>query len=170
LAFVAGIVHRQEMSLPVNPAKVLRLFAPLWLLLALSLWLHWSAWQTKPALLASIALLPIAAAFATALMREQWRLELTGDALIHHTLGRRERFEWRRMGPIELTPAPVVELIVGRTFWFAFPLDAPRTAEERASAFTGRRILCVFGDLPPIDTIAQIEAWRTLRSAPAVSR
>jgi hypothetical protein len=157
------------MILPVNPAKVLRLFAPIWLLLALSLWLYWGAWQSKPVLFASIASLPIAAAFATAFMRARWRLELTGDALIHHTLGRRERFEWARMGPIELKRAPVSNFLFGRTFWFAFPLDGPRTVEERASAVLGRRILCVFGDHSAADTIAQIEAWRALH-APAAPR
>jgi hypothetical protein len=50
-----------------------------------------------------------------------------------------------------------------RTFWFAYPLDGARTLEEHASALIGRRLLCVFGDKSPADTIADIEAWRVLR-------
>lgn len=155
------------MSLPVHPVKVLRLFAPLWALLALSLWLHWEAWQAKPLLFAALAALPFAAAFASALMRERWRLELTADALIHHTLGRTERFEWTRMGPLEMRSAPLPAILFVRSFWFAFPLDAPRALEERAGKFLGRRILCVFGDLSPAETIKQIEDWRALYASNA---
>lgn len=150
------------MSLPINPAKVLRLFAPLWALLALSLWVHWQAWQSKPILLGAIAFLPLAAAGAAGLMRERWRLELTPDALIHHTLGRSERFEWARMGPVQLRPAPVSHLLFLRSFWFAYPLDAPRTLGERGAKLLGRRLLCVFGDHTPAETIKQIEDWRAL--------
>jgi hypothetical protein len=60
--------------------------------------------------------------------------------------------------------------LFARTLWFAFPLDAPRTIEERASAVIGRRILCVFGDLSAPDTIAQIEAWRALHALNTVGR
>lgn len=152
------------MNLPVNPSKVLRLFAPLWLALALSLWVHWHEWATRPALFATIASLPVMAAIASALMRERWRLELRTDALVHHTLGRREVFGWSRMGPIELKRAPVADLLFVQTLWFAYPLDGPRTLEERASTLLGRRILCVFGDLSARETIAEIEAWRALNA------
>jgi hypothetical protein len=132
------------MSFPVNPEKILRLFSPLWALLALSLWLHWESWQSMPILLAAIALLPLVAALAAGLMRERWRLELTAEALVHHTLGRTERFAWSRVGPIEIRPAPLPVALFVRTLWFAYPLDAPHGAEERGSALLGRRILCVF--------------------------
>lgn len=150
------------MNLPVNPAKVLRLFAPLWVLLALSLWLYEAQWRSMPITLAAIAFLPIGAALAAAAVRERWRLELTQDALVHHTLGRRERFEWARMGPLELKAAPFLDRVLVRTFWFAFPLDAPRGVEERVAGLIGRRILCVFGDHSASETIQQIEAWRAL--------
>jgi hypothetical protein len=150
------------MSFPVSPAKVLRLFAPLWGLLAVSLWVHWQSWQSKPILLAAIAALPLAAAFAAGLVRERWRLELTPDALIHHTLGRTERFEWARMGPLDLSPIRISEILFVRTFLFAFPLDAPRTLGERGAQLIGRRLLCVFGDHSARDTIKQIEDWRGL--------
>lgn len=152
------------MSLPVNPAKVLRLFAPLWALLAISLWLHWDAWEARPVLLAFVAGLPLAAAAASAFIGERWRLELTPDALIHHALFRVERFEWTRMGALTLAPAPLPSILFVRTFWFAFPTDAPRALEERASQALGRRILCVFGDLSARETIAQMEAWRALHA------
>lgn len=149
------------MNLPVNPGKVLRLFAPLWALLALSLWLHWAEWEAMPLLFAAVGSLPLAAAGAAALMRGRWRLELTPDALIHHTLGRSERFEWTRMGPVSLRAGPLPSWLFVSTFWFAFPLDAPRRVEERASALIGRRILAVFGDHSAAETIGQIAAWRT---------
>lgn len=150
------------MILPVNPAKVLRLFAPLWALLALSLWINWSAWASRPISLAAIAVLPIGAALISGLMRERWRLELTPGALTHQTLGRRETFEWHRMGALQLQPAPISHLFFVRTFFFAFPLDRAETLEEHASRLTGRRILCVFGDQSAVETIRQIEAWRAL--------
>jgi len=152
------------MSFPVNPEKILRLFSPLWALLALSLWLHWESWQSMPILLTVSASLPLVAAFAAGLMRERWRLELTPDALIHHTLGRTERFAWSRMGPIEIKPAPLPVLLFIRTLWFAYPFDAPRGDVERASALLGRRILCVFGDLGASEMVKQIEEWRALNA------
>lgn len=150
------------MTFPVNPEKVLRLFSPLWLLLALSLWLHWESWQTMPILFAAIVSLPLIAALAAGLMRDRWRLELTSGALIHHTLGRTEHFEWSRMGPIEIKAAPLPEPLLVRTFWFAYPLDAAHSVEERAMKLLGRRILCVFGDHGARETIRQIEEWRAL--------
>ena len=152
------------MSFPVNPEKILRLFSPLWLLLALSLWLHWETWQSDPILLAAVASLPVVAAFAAGFMRERWRLELTPEALIHHTLGRTERFEWVRMGPLEVKPAPLPALLLVRTLWFAYPLDAPQSAEERTTKLLGRRVLSVFGDHGANETVKQIEAWRALNT------
>ncbi len=152
------------MNFPVNPEKVLRLFSPLWALLALSLWLHWESWQAMPILLTAIASLPLVAALAAGFMRERWRLELTSGALIHHTLGRTESFAWSRMGPLDTKPAPLPSLLFIRTLWFAYPLDAPRDAEERATKLLGRRILCVFGDHSAREIVEQIEAWRALNA------
>ena len=157
-----AIQYRREVNLPVHPGKVLRLFAPIWLLLALSLWINWVDWQSKPVLLAAIALLPLLAASATHLLRDSWRLELTAESLIHHTLSRSERFDWARMGPIVLGRARISDLLFVRTFWFAFPLDAPHSLSERGSRLFGRRLLCVFGDLSPVDIVTQIEEWRAL--------
>lgn len=158
------------MNLPVNPARVMRLFLPLWPLLALSLWLHWESWRTMPILFAAIASLPLVGAGAAALMRERWRLELTPDALVHRTLGRTERFEWARMGPITLKSPPLPSILLLHVFWFAYPLDEPRTVEERASKHLGRRILCVFGDHSGAETIKRIEEWRALYAAPPLLR
>lgn len=155
------------MDLPVNPAKVLRLFAPLWALLALSLWVHWEAWFEKPALFGALVFLPLLAAGLAGLARKRWRLELTPDALVHHTPGRTERFDWRRMGPVEIRRASAFELLFVRTFWFAFPLDA-RSLPERGSRLVGRRLLCVFGDRSPRKTVEQIEEWRALHAQRAL--
>lgn len=155
------------MSLPVNPAKVLRLFAPIWLVLALSLWLHWSGWQSKLILLGVLGCLPVVAAIVAGLLRGRWRLELTPAALVHHTLSGAERFAWERMGPLQIKGAPVLSALCVRTFWFAYPLDAPRAFNERASKGFGRRILCVFGDHSAAETIKQIEEWRRLFARPS---
>jgi hypothetical protein len=152
------------MSFPVNPEKVLRLFSPLWALLALSLWLHWESWQSMPIMLAAVASLPLVAALAAGLMRERWRLELTAEALVHHTLGRTERFAWSRMGPLEIKLAPLPGLLFVRTLWFAYPLDTANGAEERATKLLGRRILCVFGDHTARELVEHIEAWRALNA------
>ena len=154
------------MNLPVNPSKVLLLFAPLWVLLGISLVVHWQAWRDAPLLLAFVASLPIVAALGAALLRDRWRIELTQAALIHKTLGATETFEWARMGPIELAPGPLPLRLLVRTFRFAFPIDAPRNAQERASRVLGRRLLCVFGDQSPAETIKTIEAWRALHARP----
>jgi hypothetical protein len=150
------------MTLDVDPMKVMRLFAPLWALLALSLWVHWAEWLTKPVLFGAIAFLPLAGAGAAYLVRHRWRLELTPEALIHHTLARRETFEWARMGPLSIKQAPLSDLLFVRTFWFAYPLDGARSLEEHVANLIGRRILCVFGDRSPPETIKQIEEWRAL--------
>lgn len=152
------------MSLPVNPSKVLQLFAPLWVLLGISLLVHWQAWRDAPLLLAFVASLPIAAAAGSALLRDRWRIELTPEALIHKTLGATETFEWARMGPIELAPAPLPAQLLVRTFRFAFPIDTPRNPQERAARLLGRRLLCVFGDQSAAETIRTIETWRTLHA------
>jgi hypothetical protein len=157
------------MSLPVNPTKVLHLFAPLWLLLAISLPLYWERWQAAPLLFAFVAGLPIAAAIAASFMRERWRLELTPTALIHRTLGVTETFEWSRMGPIELRSAPFALSMFVRTFWFAFPTDAPTTVQEHGARLIGRRLLCVFGDLSPTETVDTLEQWRALHAGRAAA-
>jgi len=152
------------MTLPVNPTKILWLFAPLWVLLGISLFVHWQTWRDAPLLLAFVASLPIAAAAGSALLRDRWRIELTPEALIHKTLGATETFEWARMGPIKLAPAPLPAQLLVRTFHFAYPLVAARTVQERTARVLGRRLLCVFGDQSPAETIETIAAWRTLHA------
>lgn len=155
------------MMLPINPSKILVLFAPLWVLMGVSLLLHWQRWQASPLLLTFVACLPIVAALAATLLRDRWRIELTPQALIHKTLGATETFVWARMGPIELAPAPLPAQLFVRTFRFAYPIDAPRTVQERATQVLGRRLLCVFGDQSPTETIRTIEAWRALYARPS---
>lgn len=152
------------MYLPVNPTKVLRLFAPLWLLLALSLLLHWQRWQESPLILAFVGALPVAAALIAGLMRDRWRLELTATALVHRTLGFTETFEWRHMGPLHVKPAPILSIFL-QTLWFAYPIDAPQTLQQRGARLLGRRLLLVFGDHSAAETIKMIEDWRTLHTA-----
>jgi hypothetical protein len=153
----------RRVTLEVNPVKFGRFFAPMWLLLTVSALVNWESWQTKPLLFAAIAAMPvIAALLAATVLRGLWRLELTSEALTHHTLGRTERMEWTRMGPLMLKPAPLPEPLIVRTFWFVYPTDEPRDLMERATKLTGKRILCIFGDKSTKETIAEIEAWRAL--------
>ena len=62
------------MNLSLHPFKVMRLFTGLWLVLIPSLWLYWDQWTAKPALLAFVAGLPLAAAALASLIRDRWRL------------------------------------------------------------------------------------------------
>ncbi|MES1202657.1 MAG: hypothetical protein ABUS57_14570 [Pseudomonadota bacterium] len=142
----------------------MRLFAPLWALLAASLWIHGAEWIARPILFGALAFAPLAAAGLAYLARERWSLELTPEALVHHTLGRTEKFEWARMGPLTMKRAPVSDVLFVRTFWFAFPLDGARSLEEHGAQLIGRRLLCVFGDRAPHDTIKTIEDWRALHA------
>lgn len=125
------------MTLELNAGKLLGLFTPIWVLLALSLAVNWTDWQDKPLTLAWVGGLPFA---ATGLLwsfgRRRWRLELTPTALVHHTLGRSERFEWDRMGEIAVDGVPGLDLISPSTLRFAYS----------GGGVIGRRLLCVFGD------------------------
>lgn len=134
------------MTLELNAGKLLGLFTPLWVLLALSLAVNWADWQDKPLTLAWVGGLPF---LATGLLwsfgRRRWRLELTPTALIHHTLGRTERFEWDRMGEIAIDGVPGLDLISPSTLRFAYT-GGGGGIESAVSGVIGRRLLCVFGD------------------------
>lgn len=133
------------MTLELNAGKLLGLFTPLWVLLALSLAVNWADWQDKPLTLAWVGGLPF---LATGLLwsfgRRRWRLELTPTALIHHTLGRTEHFEWDRMGEIAIDGVPGLDLISPSTLRFAY--TGGGGIESAVSGVIGRRLLCVFGD------------------------
>jgi hypothetical protein len=151
------------MIFDLNPLRVLRLFAPLWILLALSVWLHGEAWLKLPVLFAAIALLPIGAAvLAATVLRQRWRLEVTRDGLIHRTLRGPILYEWKRMGPIKLTrggPAGFVPVLV-----FAYETEQGGLSGKIGQAM-GRSILCVFGDGKPVELAAAIERQRLAFSA-----
>jgi hypothetical protein len=149
------------MNLELNLARVLSLFTPLWALLLLSLWLNWADWVAQPWYLALVIgppalLIALVALFA----RRRWRLELTPTELVHHTLGRTERFDFARMGPVTVKPAPLPELVAPATLWFVWPTDAARGIESAAGQLIGRRILAVFGDHSAAETAHIIETWR----------
>jgi len=133
------------MTLELNAGKLLGLFTPIWVLLALSLAVNWADWQDKPLTLTWVGGLPFA---ATGLLwtfgRRRWRLELTPTALVHHTLGRSERFEWDRMGEIAIDGVPGLDLISPSTLRFAY--SGGGGIESAVSGVIGRRLLCVFGD------------------------
>ncbi len=132
------------MTLELNAGKLLGLFTPIWVLLALSLAVNWADWQDRPLILAWVGGLPF---LATGLLwtfgRRRWRLELTPTALVHHTLGRTERFEWDRMGEIAIDGVPGLDLISPSTLRFAYSGGG---IESAVGDLIGRRLLCVFGD------------------------
>jgi hypothetical protein len=133
------------MTLELNAGKLLGLFTPIWVLLALSLAVNWADWQDKPLTLAWVGGLPF---LATGLLwtfgRRRWRLELTPTALVHHTLGRTERFAWDRMGEITVDGVPGLDLISPSTLRFAY--SGGGRIESAISGVVGRRLLGVFGD------------------------
>ncbi len=143
------------MTLELNAGKLLGLFTPIWVLLALSLAVNWTDWQDKPLTLAWVGGLPFA---ATGLLwsfgRRRWRLELTPTALVHHTLGRSERFEWDRMGEIAVDGVPGLDLISPSTLRFAYS----------GGGVIGRRLLCVFGDGGARRLKREIDDYRRLHA------
>ena len=86
--------------------------------------------------------------------------EFTDEALIHHTLGRTERFEWPRMGPVEVAWVRLGHLPVARTLRFAYPVEDPRTVAEQVTSRFGRRLLPVFGDQPLRQQALLMDMWR----------
>jgi len=145
----------------LNLAKVFGLFTPLWVLLALSLWVHWDSWQAEPWWLAPTIGLPVLfVVLAWTFGRRRWRVELTPTELIHHTLGRTERYDFARMGPVEVSKAPLPEPIGVLTVSFAWPVDPDLGAGSVQAQLKERRILGVFGDGPTRRLADEIELWR----------
>jgi hypothetical protein len=149
------------MTFELNPMKAMRMFSALWVLLIPSLWLYWADWARQPIMLALVGGLPVWAAMAAYFIGRRWRLELTPDALIHHTLARREVFPWGRMGQLEIKRGPLV-LLFTPFLWFPFPTDGATNVSEHASKLIGRRLLLVFGDHSAKEILKQIEDWREL--------
>jgi len=151
------------MTLELNAGKLLGLFTPIWVLLALSLAVNWADWQDKPLTLIWVGGLPFA---ATALLwsfgRRRWRLELTPTALVHHTLGRSERFEWDRMGEIAVDGVPGLDLVSPSTLRFAY--SGGGRVEAVVSGAIGSRLLCVFGDGGARRLKREIDDYRRLHA------
>ena len=150
--------------LPVNPLRLMRMFWPVHLLIVVAVAVHPSAWWPLTPTTAFVLSLPLLLLALGWLGRGRWRLEFTPEALVHHTLGRSERFEWPRMGPVDVAWMHVGHLPVARTFRFAYPVEAPRTLAEQVTSRFGRRLLPIFGDRPLKEQAALMEAWRGLRT------
>jgi hypothetical protein len=150
------------MTFELNARKLLGMFAPLWLLLGLSLAVNPEPWRTDPWSFAWIAATPLAATGALWLFgRRRWRLELTPETMIHHTIGRTEVFEWRRMGPIGVHGMPVLDLVTPSTLHFAYEGEG---VEGLVGKAIGRRLLTVFGDGGARRLVRQIEDYRRLHA------
>ncbi len=146
------------MYLDLNPLRFGAMFAPIWLLMAPSLWLYWDQWAADPILAGLIGGMPlIAGGLAATVLRHRWRLEINRKGLIHHTLVREEVFEWSRMGPLSVQrrgPMGFFSALV-----FAYPIDA-EAPQEIISKHLGRSILAIFGDQNPGKIAAFIETQR----------
>ena len=150
------------MMLPVNPAKLVAMAWPIYVLVALSILLRPYDWDhvtvSNALIVASPALL-----FAMGVLgRGRWKLEITPDAMIQHGFGRSERFEWRRMGPVGVGWITVFHVPVVRTLTFLHPTDAPATLAQQVTSRFGRRIPAIYGDRSAKATAELIESWRKL--------
>ncbi|MFA7262375.1 MAG: hypothetical protein WC068_05075 [Caulobacter sp.] len=148
------------MTFELNGGKLLGLFAPIWALLALSWLVNPAAWVADPVNVALAAGIPFAASgLLWAFGRRRWRLELTPTALIHHTLGRTEVFDWALTGPIGVSRVFGLDLVSPSTLHFAYAGGGP------TGKVLGRRLLCVFGDGGTDRLLRQIEDYRRLHGA-----
>lgn len=142
------------MTLDLNAGKLLGFFALIWPLLIIALLVNpaaWSAWQVA----AFFALPLVCTALLWALARRRWRLEVTPDALVHHTLGRTERFDWRAIGGFEVRSLLLPHMIGPRTLRFAYPATADSSGPPRT-------LMLVFGDQSPVETAITLERFRQL--------
>lgn len=148
------------MTLDLNAGKLLGFFAPIWPLLVVALLVNpgaWSPWQ-----LAAFAAFPlVCTGLLWLLARRRWRLELTPDALVHHALGRTERFDWRAIGQFEVRGLPLHQMVGPRVLRFTYPVAADGSGPPRT-------LMLVFGDQSPIETATTLERFRALYAkAPA---
>lgn len=150
------------MTFELNAGKLLGMFAPLWLVLAVSLAVNWTDWLDSPGTFVFVAAIPfVATAVLWIAGRRKWRLELTPTALVHHTLGRTERFEWSNMGEMTISGVPGLGLVSPSTLHFAY---AGSGIEGAVGNLIGRRVLCVFGDGTGKRLLKEIADYRKLHT------
>jgi|GEM_PF-2557927 len=150
------------MTFELNPGKLIGLFAPFWLLLALSLAVNFDDWTRSPLLFVVAVGAPLATVVLLwALGRRRWRLELTPTAMVHHTLGRTERFDWDRMGPMTVSAVPGLGLVSPATLRFDYDGAG---LEGAIGGLIGRRVLCVFGDRGGRRLLREITDYRRLHA------
>ncbi|MDQ0465097.1 hypothetical protein QO010_002881 [Caulobacter ginsengisoli] len=138
------------MSLDLNFGKLLGFSALLWLVLIVALLADpgaWTAWQVTAFFVFPV----ICTAILWAIARRDWRLEAIPHGLIHHTLGRTERFDWRAMGPFTVKGLPIGPKVLE----FPYPAQADGSGPPR-------RLLLVFGDQSGAQTAVTLERFRRL--------
>ncbi len=142
------------MTFELNAGKLLGFFALIWPLLLVALLVNPSAWSVWQA--AGFFAFPlVCTAGLWAIARRRWRLEATPQALIHHTLGRTERFDWRAIGHFEVHGLPLPGWFGIRTLRFAYPAAPDGSGPAR-------RLMLVFGDQSGVETAATLERFRQL--------
>jgi hypothetical protein len=148
------------MTFDLNASKLLGLFTPFWLLLGLSFAVNWDEWVRSPLLLIPAAGAPLAViALLWGFGRRRGRLELTPTAMVHHTLGRTERFAWDRIGEMKISGAPGLDLVAPATLHFAYRGEG---VGGMVGGLIGRRVLCVFGDGGGRRLLREINDYRRL--------
>lgn len=156
-----GAGQSAAMTLDLNAGKLLGFFALIWPLLVVALLVDpgaWSAWQVA----AFCAFPLVATGLLWAMARRRWRLEVTPEALIHHTLGRTERFDWRAIANFEVRGLPLPHMVGPRILRFTYP------AAAADGAGPPRTLMLVFGDQSPTETAITLERFRALYAkAPA---
>lgn len=148
------------MTLDLNAGKLLGFFALIWPLLIVALLVKpagWTAWEVA----VFFAFPLVATGLLWAVARRRWRLELTPEALVHHTLGRTERFDWRAIANLEVRGLPLPHMLGPRTLRFTYPAAADGSGPPRT-------LMLVFGDQSAVETALTLERFRVLYAqAPA---
>jgi hypothetical protein len=156
------------MKIHLNFTKLLMLFSPLLLLAVVSFVLFPKNWIDSPAATASVLAIPlIVSGLLWMLGRDKWCLELTGDSLIHHTLGRQEIFHWKDMGPVALGKVSVLGPLGIDVAEFQHRREDLPIVVSAFGNLVGRRILLVFGDDRSEIMVALLEEWRKRQSGTA---
>ena len=153
------------MELRVDPAKLFWMVWPIYALIGISFAIQPERWLEGGVSVWSAIGLPLLLPLMGWLTRDRWKLEITADALLHHTLLKTERYEWRRMGPVETHWQHVIHVPLMKTLWFRFPTDTPHGVTEQITSRIGRRLLPIFGDRSLRETAELLESWRKLAQA-----
>lgn len=149
------------MKMRLNFTKLLMMFSPLMVLAAISVAIHPREWFQSPVWTVAFLAIPLGTSgLLWSLGRETWCLELTSDALLHHTLWRHEVFDWKDMGPIGLGKVTLLGPLGIKVAEFSYRPSQAGPVRGVIGQMMPRRILLVFGDVDAEITVDLLEEWR----------